>query len=1858
MGRGETGPMKASVLFGAGWEDASAEVLWRDAGRVFCKLSRNDVDGDRYAYIPITASADHSTQESVRRLTREYELRSYLDDHWSLRPLELVRERGQTLLIVDYVGGEPLDRFVREPMDVGQFLRVAVALSGVIGKMHARGLIHKDIKPANVLVDLASGFVRLTGFGIASRLPRERQPLEAPEFIAGTLAYMAPEQTGRVNRSIDSRSDLYSLGVTLYEILTGSLPFTASDPMEWVHCHVARQPVAPIERVRNVPEAVSAITMKLLSKTVEERYQTAAGVERDLLHCLSQWESRGSIDVFTLGVQDTPDCLKIPERLYGRDREIDALLTAFDRIVAGGRPEMVLVSGYSGIGKSAVVNELHKPLVPPRGLFASGKFDQYKRDIPYATLAQAFQSLVRPLLNLGEEALSKWRDALREALEPNGLLIVDLVPELKHVIGEQEPVPELPPSEAQRRFQLVFRRFIGVFARPEHPLALFLDDLQWLDAATLDLLEDLLTRDDLRHLLLIGAYRDNEVSPIHPLMRKLDAIRQAGAALEDIVLTPLGRDDLCQMLMDSLHCESRRADPLAKLLHEKTSGNPFFAIQFISTLADEGLLGFEYEQGRWAWDLNRIHEKGYTDNVVELMVGKLNRLPVDTQEALKQFASVGNSAEFDMLAMAYDRSIEELHEHLWEAVRTGLIFRSEQGYRFLHDRVQEAAYSMIPQDLRAAAHLRIGMLLATHTPAAKREEAIFEIVNQLNRGSHLLSSEDDREYVADLNLTAGRRAKISTAYASALKYLGAGRALLTEETWERNYSLIFWTEYLMAECELLTADMVAAENRLAMLAQHAKGGHDIAVVLRLRLTLYTTLDRSPRGMELCLEYLRRFGTDWSPTPTRDEVMREYSRIKSLVGDRQIEELVDLPLMTDPDILDVLDVLTEAVTPAMYCDENLFALVICHMVNLSLEHGNCDGSCFAYVWFAVISAPHFGAYKDGYRFGRLGYELVEKRGLVRYQARTYMSFGNMVIPWARHALEGRELARRAFDAAYRIGDLTFAAYSCTKLMTNFLTVGDPLAEIQPEAEKGLAFAQRVQFGLVVDLLLPQVGIIRILRGLTPKFGSFDDEQFNELEFERHLASNPTFALPEFWYLCRKVQARFFAADYATAVDASLRAQRVLYTSPSQLEVADVRFYGALSHAAYLTSAPPDQRPRHFEALKDHYREIEIWAEHCPENFENRAALVGAEIARIEGRTLEAEGLYEKAIRSAHANGFVHNEAVANEVAGRFYSARGLDTIATAYLRDARSCYLRWGADAKVRQLEELYPQIQGERSVLGAKETLQTAVEQLELATVIKLSEALSGETVLDRLIATIMRTAVEHAGAQRGLLILARGEDYQIEAEATTTSDGVNVVLRQEDVTTAAIPGSVLQYVFRTKEFVLLQDASDQKAFAVDEYIRDKHARSVLCLPLLKQKRLLGVLYLENNLTPHAFTPGRMAILKLLASAAATSIENTRFYGELEDREHALRSTINAIPTAAWATRPDGYCEFLNSRWLDYAGMTAEQAAGWGWGAAIHPDDRDRLVKYWQSCLDTGTPVEVEARMRRFDGVYRWFLFRANPMRDESGEIIKWYGANIDIEDRKQAEDAVRANEEALTRSRSELAHITRVMSLGILTASIAHEINQPLAGIITNAETCLQMLDDSPPDIAGARDTALRSIRDGNRASDVVARLRSLFKRERGLVEDIDLNEATREVIALSSGELRRNRVILQQDFAEDLPAVSGDRIQIQQVIMNFVRNAIDAMREIEDRPRQLLIKTEKDLNKDIRLSVQDAGVGFAPEIADRLFESFYTTKKDGMGIGLTISRSIIEAHHGQIWATLNDGPGSTFAFSVPSISGASGKQ
>ncbi|MBR0716504.1 AAA family ATPase [Bradyrhizobium liaoningense] len=1944
------------------YSEASSQVLWEDGERVFSRGWRLDDNGNRLAVLLVAPAADHPSRSRLDRLTHEYELKDELDSAWAARPLALMRDAGRTVLVLDDLGGEPLDRLLGGPMEVGRFLRLAIAVTAALGKLHQRGLIHKDIKPANIVVNCADGYVRLTGFGIASRLSRERQAPEPPETIAGTLAYMAPEQTGRMNRSIDARSDLYALGVTLYQMLTGVLPLTAADPTEWVHCHIARKPVPPVERLESIPAPVSAIIMKLLAKTPEDRYQTAGGVERDLRCCLAEWEARRRIDDFPLGLQDTPNQLLIPEKLYGRDREIATLLSCFDRIIKTGVPELVLVSGYSGIGKSSVVDELHKALVPQRSLFASGKFDQYKRDIPYATLVQAFQSLVRSLLSKSESELASWRHALLEALGSNGRLMIDLIPELKLIIGDQPPVPTLPPQQAQSRFQLVFRRFIGAFARSSQPLALFLDDLQWVDAATLDLLEDLL-RPDLEHLMLIGAYRDNEVAAAHPLTRKLDAIKTAGGKVAEIKLSPLTQEHLGQLVADALRCELERAEPLAKLVQLKTGGNPFFAVQFLSSLVEEGLLKFDHDGARWSWDIDRIEAKGYTDNVADLMIGKLTRLPTEAQNALQQMACLGNIAESTVLSMVLGISEEQLDTTLWPARDQELVERVAAAYRFVHDRVQEAAYGLIAEQLRGEAHLRIGRLLAARTSPEKRDEATFEIVNQLNRGLGLITSVDEREQAAELNLAAGRRAKASAAYVSALSYFIAGRGLLAEGCWEHRWELIFALDLHRAECELLTGALSDAENHLAALSARVTDMADRAGVARLGIDLYLTLNQPSRSVAVGLEYLWYLGINWSPHPTDEEARQAYQCVWSELGRRATEELIALPLMTDPASLAELDVLNRLSSPAQYTDLNLYTLVVCQMLRLTLDRGNSDASAVAYGRLGMIAGLRFGEYEGAYRVGQLACELVEQRGLWRFQAGVYLNFGNMVMPWTRHIRTCCELIGRAFDAAQKTGDLVYAGICSGLRVLNLLAVGDALADIEREAER--VHLGHIQLGTNLEIIGVALAIVRMLRGATARFGSLDDGQFDEQRIERDFANTSDVTAGQCLYWICKLQARFLAGDYATAVDAASRALPLLSMSLTIMEAADYHFYGALSYAAFSDSMPAGQRTPTLEALAPHYRQLASWAAACPENFEDRAALVSAEIARIDGRAFDAMNLYEQAIRSAQANGFVHNEALAKELAARFYTACGFDQIAHLYLRNARDCYLRWGADGKVRQLDAMYPLLRMEEPTPVPTSTIAASVEQLDLATVIKVSQTISSEIVLEKLLEMLMRTALEQAGAERGLLILSRGAEQRIAAEATTDGDLVTVHPRDEGVAATVLPESVLHYVLRTRESVILNDASSHNLFSADPYIVENYLRSILCFPLINQGRLAGILYLENNLTPGAFTPDRVALLTVLASQAAISLENSRLYDDLADRERKIRRLVDAniigifiadrrgwiieandaflrlvgyrredlvsgrmrwteLSPPEWRERdvltqaelnstgivqpfekeyfrkdgsrvpvlvgaavfeergdrlafvldlterkraeetlraseakfraaidgiaglvaimaPSGELDSVNSPLTEYFGRTVEELKNWGTSDAVHPEDLPRVLEAYARSLAAGTPFHHELRLRRFDGEYRWFENRGAPIRDESGRITRWYCLLTDIDDRTQALAR-------LQQMQSDFAHMNRVSVMGELAASLSHEITQPIASARNNARAAQNFLKMQPPDLGEVREALSCVVGDADRAGEIIDGIREQIKKAPPRKECFDLNVAIHEVIVLVRSVTLRNGVSVKTRLAERLLPVLGDRVQLQQVLVNLILNAAEAMGSMEEGPRELLIST-KENQAGVLVAVHDSGPGIDPAHLDRVFDAFYTTKFGGTGMGLSICRSIIHAHGGKLWAEANEPRGALFQFTLP---------
>jgi len=1787
----------------------------------------------------LLVTAKDASLVSLRRLEHEYALRANLDAAWAAHPIDLSRHRNRLALVLKDPGGVVLDQLLDRPLQIREFLPIAISLAGALRQVHEQGLIHKDINPANILVDTASSCVRLTGFGIASRLPRERANPEPPDEIVGTLAYMAPEQTGRMNRSIDARSDLYSLGVTFYRMLTGTLPFTAADPIEWVHCHIARQPLAPLERVVGLPVQLSTLTMKLLAKTAEERYQTAAGIQADLRRCLAEWESQGRIDSFQLGTGDVLGRLLIPERLYGREREIDRLVTCFARVVASGTPELVLVSGYSGIGKSSVVNELQKALVASRGLYGSGKFDQYKRDIPYATLAQAFQRLVHSLLSQGKVELGRWRDFFIDALGSNGQLIVNLVPELELIIGTQPPVPDLPPQEAKNRFQTVFRRFFGVFARKEHPLALFLDDLQWLDRATLDFLEHLVTHPEVRHVLLVGAYRENEVGPSHPLTRTLEAIRETGARVHEIVLTPLGLGDIGRLVADTLHCAPQHARALAELVSQKTGGNPFFAIQFLIALADEGLLAFDSAAGSWAWDINRIRAKNYTDNVVDLMVQKLKRLSVAAQDALKHLACLGNLADVRMLSMVYQQTEESMHAALAEAVYAGLVVQQGGIYQFLHDRIQQAAYSLFPEERRTAIHLSIGRKLLVNMTADELIEQLFEVANQFNRGAALIADRDEKAHVATINLRAGRKAKSAAAYASACAYLAVGALLLDERDWSHQFELKFslWLE--RAQCELLNGDFEKSEQLIPELLKRAASKVHQAAVYDLKVRLHTVQGEYPQAVENALACLHLFGIDLPAYPRPEDVEAEYQTTWRNLNERSIESLIDLPPMTHPELHVAMQVLSTLVEVSWFTDFRLYCMLVCRTVNISMQHGMSGPSAHACGCLGGLLGPIFHRYREGYRLGRLACDLVEKHNFTAYHTKVHHEMGGICV-WIQPITSAIELRRAVARNATETGDFTYACYSMHQSITALLLRNDPLDAVWRESQMALDFARRAKFRDVVDLIVSQQRFIATMQGRSEAF-SAGSVQFDESTFEAELTGDRmSTMICLYWIL--KLKARFLLGNYTEAMAAAANAKSVLRGESLQIYLLDYFYYTALTAAALYENGSADEQGEWLTLLTGHCEQLREWADNYPPTFGDKYALVSGEIARLEGRDAEAMRLYEQAIKLAREHGFVQNEGLAHEVGARFYAAHGVEGIAETYVRNARHCYLRWGAFGKVRQLDQRHPGLREEATPSALSATVSAPVEQLDVGTVVKASQAVSSEIELGKLIEMLMRISLEHAGAERGLLTLIRGNEPRIVAQATTGGSSIEVTLRNSAVTPTELSESVLYTAMRTQDSVILDDASVEVPYSVDAYVREKHARSVLCLPLVKQGKLVGALYLENNLAPRVFTATKLAILKLLASQAAISLENVQLYDELRRSEAYLSEAQRLSHTGTFGWRPSNgklYWTEETFRIFEYdlaSTPTLELLQ-----LRVHPDDVPAFRRVTEGALTDGQDFVHAYRLRMPDERVKYVNVVARAFRDEAGDV-EFVGAVMDV-------SAIRLAERELHKAQTDLSHVMRVNSLGELTASIAHEVNQPLGAVLVNAEACLSWLGHEQPNLAEAHAALERIIRDGTRAGEVIRRIRGLAKKADTKMAPLNLNEVLNEALILVHHELASSRVALRMELASVLPVILADKIQLQQVILNLVINGIEAMQMLTTRIRELVIRSERDDAQGVRVTVTDCGVGFSTESADQVFNTFFTTKSSGMGMGLSICRSIIELHGGRIWAVPNVPYGASIQFTLP---------
>ncbi|MEI9952824.1 MAG: AAA family ATPase [Pseudomonadota bacterium] len=1558
------------------------------------------------------------TQASLARLEQELALRHHLDEAWSARPRSMQQHEGRPTLFLNDPGGELLARHVGQPWKLGPFLDLAVGLASALGAMHERGLIHKDLKPSKILVDRATGKSWLTGFSIASLVPRERKGPESPEMIAGTLAYMAPEQTGRMNRSIDSRSDLYSLGVTLCQALTGKLPFAASDPMEWIHCHIAREPLL---RHEGSPEVVVEIIKKLLAKDPEDRYQTAAGLAADLRRCAQSWNSGESIPSFPLASRDDSAQLSIPEKLYGREAETARILAAFERTVVSTRSELVLVSGYSGVGKSSVVNELHRALVPARALFASGKFDQYKRDIPYATLAQAFQSLVRQILSKSNAEVAAWRAAFKDAIGQNGQLIVDLIPEFELVVGEQPPVSGLPPAEARHRFQLIMCRFLGVFAQQQHPLVLFLDDLQWLDRATLDLLDLLLTSPDVGHLLLIGAYRDNEVGASHPLAEKLSALRAGATPVQEIRLSPLELSDIGQLVADSLRSPREESEALAELVHERAGGNPFFVIQFLTSLADGRLLAFEPVEAAWRWDLARIRRRAPTENVVSLMIEKLSRLPENTERALQVFACLGNVAPISTLRLVLDCSEAELHGYFWEVVRSGLLLRQGDAYAFLHDRVQEAAYALLPSDDRATTHLHIGRRLLSGLPTALLEENSFEIAGQLNRGSPLMDSEQERLELARLNLSAGKRAKAGSAYSSASNYLTAGCALLPRDSWERCHELTRELYLQRAECEILNANFDVARGVVRELLGRSVSKAEKAQAYRLDIELSVLESENAKAVEQALECLRLFQIDMPAHPSAAELDLAYQEVRGLLDQCSLEELVNLPRAVDGDTESAMSVLSMLFAPAAFTDGTLLILHLCHMVRLTLERGVTAASTHAFGWFGVMLQEAYGRYEEGYRFGKLARALVERHGFVAFEAKTLFSL-ELVGFWTSPISAALTAIRAAFRWGVETGDITVACFSCNHAVTDMLVRGDALQEVWSETERGLAFARRAKYRDVADIIVAQQRFIRNMLGQTLTFSTFDDAEFDELEFERELTPD-RMATMIFWYWAIKGQARFISRDFAVAADAFERAEKLSWSSPSHIQNLDYHYFGALTLAARQPrSSSHTMDPARRERLGAHLRQLASWAESYPPTFSDKQRLVAAELARIEGADAVAIRLYEEAVQLARQHGFIQNEAIANEVCAHFYLECGVPTAANAYLAAARYCYERWGASGKVAQLDELFPQLR-EPSIASPGATLGTSSQQLDLVSVIEISRAISSEMVLENVTRRLMTIALEHAGAARGLLVLARGEELRIEAEAVTERETIAVQIRQTAVASNQLPESVLRYVARTLESVIIDDASAAHAFSSDEYFERTKTRSVLFLPLVKQATLVGVLYLENDLTSHAFSKNRSDVLQLVAAQAAISIEKARLYDELSQAETYLAEAQRLNRTGSFGWRVEtGEITWSEEMYRIFACDPGSKPSLELILQRTHPLDLSMVDGLLKRKSSQGEDWDLQHRLQLPDGSTKHVHVVARAIESSDGNV-ELVGAVTDVTATKRVEEQLQASLEEKEALLKEIHH-------------------------------------------------------------------------------------------------------------------------------------------------------------------------------------------------------------------------------------------
>jgi predicted ATPase/serine phosphatase RsbU (regulator of sigma subunit) len=1451
-------------------------------------------------------------QSSALKLFHDYEILSKFSHPGIVSVIGIETSDNVQVLILEDFGATSLKTYLASRrIDIVTFLQIGIQLVSALEEIHRQNIIHKDINPSNIIINSSTGRVKIIDFGIASIIHHETTEAKSPEHLEGTLQYISPEQSGRMNRPIDYRSDYYSLGITFYEMLIGWVPFQSNDLLELIHFHLTHTPKPPSELNRDISPVISEIVMKLLSKMPESRYQSANGLKNDLERCLRHWQIGKGIEYFRPGEKDISDKFQIPPKLYGREECIEKMVQAFQRC-STGTSELLFLTGPAGIGKSSLIGELKKSVGGQHGFFISGKFDHVKRDVPYVAFTEAFQELIRQLMALPQTELQGWRTRILEALGTNIQVVIDVIPGLEVILGEHSPAPDLPAVESQNRLNRVFQDFLGVTAQPNRPLVISLDDFQWADSASARSVPILLSNPELRHLLIIISARDNELSSDNADFAMIEEVRQAGVTVTDIKLMPLSAPIISTIVMESLHSEFEESMALAALIHHKTEGNPYFVNEFLKYLHQKKVINFDDTSRSWKWDLSEIQRAGITDNVVSLMSEKIQKLSPEAIRMLTSAACIGSQFELNILALANEQTPVETAGKLWDAIQSGLIIPVGEAYKFIpgvggaeynfmyqlptdysdvvykfsHDRVHQAAYSLIPDNRTTGLHLEIGYSLLKHSQPHRVDERIFEIVHQLNLARSLITDREKVIELAHLNLLAGKKAKGSIAFEAARSYLSTGAEMLDNSHWESNYNLNLEIHNELGECEYLLGQFENAEKRFDLNIKHARTNVEKASLYRRKVELYTHTGNYEKAVNEGNLGLDLVGEKISAYPGKLTVFLELAKSRLRVGRKKIDSFARLPEMSDPGKKVALEILMNFSTIGYSARPEFHGLITARKVNITLQHGLSDVSSYAFAVYGLLIGAAFGVYDSAVEFGKLAIQVTEQRNNQYYKGRINFVVGSVLNHWRYHVRTNLKYLAEATKYCSESADMQYLGYTNIHIIISSFYLGRPLPEILKKINEYIDFAHKIKYDYVRMMYLTYRQLTLNLMGQTNVLGSFDTDDLLDSDFTRQL-EKPEFTVSGMYYSHHKVMSAYLFGDYRKVLTVIENSRPKVYALSGQIVEVDYYFFAALALIALQSTVTSNELRRLKRMIAQYGKKLKRWSHYCPENFKAKYLLITAEIARISGHFYKAMNLYDEAIQSAKENEFPNTTALANELTARFYLQYNKRHIARMYLREAVKGYSTWGATAKVNQLEEEFNELlTHDQTESISKQIFKTDTSTKILSTtvdyqsIIKVSQALSGEIVYHKMLTNMMNIVMENAGAERGFFIHQKNGRYIIAAAGTIREKHAPSILEQPLEESEDLSRQIVHYVARSRESVVLDDASEKGDFTGDSYVRRCAPRSVLCTPIIHQGKLAGILYLENNQISGAFTEERLEVLNLLSSQIAISIENAHLHEE------------------------------------------------------------------------------------------------------------------------------------------------------------------------------------------------------------------------------------------------------------------------------------------------------------------------------------------------------------------------------------------